>query len=85
MARTRKNDRDVQDYVAALEEALRPFAKFGTRLRMGDRRGAPRKVVFDQGESVLTLGDFDVARRLIYGDGPSDKIAQAVEAAHVGG
>ena len=70
---------EMAGYIAQLEAALRPFAKHGTRLRMGDRRGAPRKLIYDQGESVLTLGDFDVARRLIFGDGPSDRIAEAAE------
>lgn len=69
----------TESYIRQLEAALRPFAKHGTRLRMGDRRGAPRKMIYDQGESVLTLGDFDVARRLIFGEGPSDRIAEAAE------
>lgn len=46
-------------------EALRPFAEYGRKLRLGDRRGAARKTIHDLGDVELTLGDFDVARELV--------------------
>jgi hypothetical protein len=73
MARPRRQpdepvtDDEMAERMAALEEALRPFAAHGVRLRRGDRMGAARKLVYDQGESVLLLGDFDRARLLIFG------------------
>jgi hypothetical protein len=75
MARPRRQpdepvmDDEMAERMAALEEALRPFAAHGVRLRKGDRMGAARRPVYDQGESVLTMGDFDRARLLIFGGG----------------
>ena len=61
MARPRKSD-DKDETIATLRAALLPFATHGVRLRRGDRMGAPRKVIYDEGPSVLTLGDFDRAQ-----------------------
>lgn len=60
-------DDEINERIRELEEALRPFAAHGARLRRGDRMGAPRKAIYDLGESVLTLGDFDKARALVFG------------------
>jgi hypothetical protein len=73
MARPRRQpdepvyDDEMAERMAALEQALRPFASHGVRLRKGDRMGTARKLVYDQGESTLLLGDFDRARLLIFG------------------
>jgi len=72
MARPRKDaapNMELETRIAELEAALRPFAEHGALLRKTDRLGAPRKQLYDLGRSILTLGHFDAARKLIFGDG----------------
>ena len=63
MARPRNDDlQSLRARIAHLESIIVPFAEHGARLRLGDRKGAPMKQVYDLGSHVLTLGHFDAAR-----------------------
>lgn len=69
MARPRNDDlQSLRARIAHLESTLEPFAEHGVRLRLGDRKGAGRKQVYDLGVHVLTLGHFDAAREALVRD-----------------